>query len=288
MRVIHLTIFFILSVTVYVIEATPRALQSGFYYSPIIGFVLYFLLTYCSLRWVSGKQNSVPTMLAILLALVLLELSVRIPNFAATLVSLPDVLSNVLGVLCGYLCFRVFRKLSYFVVSLGLISTFLLSWVGYDYWLHLLNFGSFTGRTVATPIPATFVVFDESGVRITGPDLANKITVLDFWHTRCGVCFEKFPQLQLAYDGYQHNSKVMVLAVDKPIEEDEPGEAFRVIRERGFTFPVVIPEDEHLPEKLGVIFYPTTFVIDSDLRIIYKGDLRGALLLADSLSSRMN
>ncbi|HEV7643061.1 MAG TPA: hypothetical protein VGO50_03890 [Pyrinomonadaceae bacterium] len=64
-----------------------------------------------------------------------------------------------------------------------------------------------------------------------------------------------------------------------------PGEAFEVIREEGYTFPVAVAADEELPEKLGVKVYPTTLVIDRQGKIVYRGDIAGARAMVDELRS---
>jgi len=79
---------------------------------------------------------------------------------------------------------------------------------------------------------------------------------------------------------------VLVFAVDKPVETDKPGEAFEVIREEGYTFPVAVASDGEMPEKLGVKFYPTTLVIDRQGKIVYRGDIEGAAAMVDELRGR--
>ena len=58
-----------------------------------------------------------------------------------------------------------------------------------------------------------------------------------------------------------------------------------MIKKEGYSFPVVIPTDEELPEKFGVKGYPTTFVINQNNQIVYKGDIEGAIKMVDKLKS---
>jgi thiol-disulfide isomerase/thioredoxin len=112
--------------------------------------------------------------------------------------------------------------------------------------------------------------------------------LLDFWTTTCGVCFKKFPQVQAVHEKYQNDSSVKVLAVNTPLEEDKPNQAFNDIHKRGHIFPVVITKDEDLAEKFGVKGYPTTFVIDRNGQIVYKGDIEGAVKQVDLLKLETN
>ncbi|MDQ3799672.1 MAG: TlpA family protein disulfide reductase [Acidobacteriota bacterium] len=132
-------------------------------------------------------------------------------------------------------------------------------------------------------MPTKFEAFDEQKNLITDDNFRNKIVLLDFWHTRCGICFQKFPQVEAVYDKYKNDSSVMILAVNKPIEEDKPNQAFQVIKTEGYAFPVVITKDEDLAEKFGVKYYPTTFIINQNGQIIYKGGIEGAVEMIDNL-----
>jgi hypothetical protein len=59
-----------------------------------------------------------------------------------------------------------------------------------------------------------------------------------------------------------------------------------MIEERGYTFPVVIPKDEELPEKFGVHWYPTTFIIINK-KIVFYGDIRLAGARIEQLRSSL-
>ena len=157
---------------------------------------------------------------------------------------------------------------------------------GWDYWIHRINFGTLTGRVQAFSLPAKFEGLNEQNETVTDENFRNKIVLLDFWYTGCGMCFEKFPQVQTAYERYKNDPSVAIFAVDDPIEEDTPGMAFQVIKEAGYSFPVVIAKDEELPRKFGVKYYPTTFVIDRSGQIVYKGDIAGAVKMIEDLRGK--
>ncbi len=156
---------------------------------------------------------------------------------------------------------------------------------GWDLWVHKRNFGTFTGKVQAYKLPEKFEAFDEQKNLLSDNSLQNKIVLLDFWTTTCGICFQKFPQVQAVYDKYKNDTSVMILAVNSPIEEDKPNQAFSDIREEGHSFPVVVTTDADLAEKFGVKGYPTTFVINPNGQIIYKGDIEGAVKMVDELKS---
>lgn len=139
------------------------------------------------------------------------------------------------------------------------------------------------GRVETFALPARFETFDEQRNLITDDNFKNKIVLLDFWATTCGHCFNKFPQVQAAYNKYRNDPSVMILAVNNPVEEDKPNQAFDDIRKEGHSFPVVVAKDENLAEKFGVKGYPTTFVINWNGQIVYKGDIAGAVKMVEEL-----
>jgi thiol-disulfide isomerase/thioredoxin len=220
---------------------------------------------------------------ALLLGLWLLQLPIRITHFQGTLGTLPDALIHTLGIVCGFLYWKIKRPFGLLPVLLGCLIVVFMYFQGYALWHNKRNFGTFTGRVEAYALPVKFEAFDEQKNVINGDDLNGRIVLLDFWFTRCGACFEAFPKVQAAYEKFKDDGSVKVFSVDKPIEEDKPGEAFNVIREEGYTFPVVVAADEDLPEKLGVKAYPTVLVIGREGKIVYRGDIEGAIAMADEL-----
>lgn len=252
--------------------------------SSLAGFTIYFFLTLFFLKTLRNKLLSWQIVVALILGLWVLILPLRIISFEETLISLPDTLLHTLGIICGFLYWHLKNPLNILTCFGGCLLTVFMFYQGYDYWLHKLNFGTFTGK-VSYSLPTKFEAFDENRNPITENDFNGKIVLLDFWFTRCGVCFQKFPQVQAAYEKYKDDSSIAIFAVDKPIEEDKPNQAFEMIKKEGYSFPVVIAKDEEMPEKFGVKGYPTTFVIDSNGMIVFKGDIAGAVKMVDELKS---
>lgn len=251
--------------------------------SSLIGFAGFFYLEFFCLRKFNKGISSWKIFSAVLVGASLFQLPIRIFDFYGTLVTLPDFLLHIFGVICGFLYWRLKSPLNILTAVFGSLVTIFMFYQGFNYWSHKANFGTFTGKIEAYSLPAKFEAFDEKKNLITENNLNDKIVLLDFWFTQCGVCFEKFPQLQAVYNKYKNDSSVMILAVNKPIEEDEPNQAFNDIREEGHSFTVVVAKDEDLAEKFGVKGYPTTFVINPNGQIVYKGDIEGAVRTVDEL-----
>lgn len=258
------------SLLLYLITMPLRAVN--FPLSSLIASVCYFYLTMVCLRRYKHVLNTWMILLALLTGLWLLELPLRIIDFKETLISFPDIILRTLGVVSGLLYWQLKKPLNYATLILALSLPVFMYFQGYDYWLQKLNYGTFTG-SVSYAQPATFEALPKNGQLITDNELKNKIVLLDFWTTSCGVCFQKFPYLQALHDKYKDDPNVMVMAVNAPMEGDKPGQAFGMIEERGYTFPVVITKDEQMAERFGVFTYPKTFIIAKDRTVVFYGDI---------------
>jgi thiol-disulfide isomerase/thioredoxin len=199
---------------------------------------------------------------------------------------LPAVASHCFAIISAYFYSQWNASQKFLPVFLSTCFVAFMFFQGWDYWLYRINYGSFTGKVQTINLPAKFEGLNGQNEIVTEENFRNKIVLLDFWFTKCAVCFEKFPQVQAAYERYKNDPSVAIFAVDKPIEEDTPDQAFQVIKDEGYTFPVVIAKDEQLPDKFGVKFYPTTFVIDRSGQIVFRGDIEGAVKMVEELRGK--
>lgn len=277
--------FFIILLASLLMLTLITLVSNKIYNNTLLSFIGYFYLTLLSFK-VFNKKLSPKYIAAIIFATMLLMQSYIIYTwFVQDTYGMPAAAACYLSVASAYFYHK--NKPPKNIIPFVLSSCFVvfMFFQGWDYWIHRINYGTFTGSVAAHDLPAKFEAFDEQKISVTDNDFNQKIVLLDFWTTTCGVCFEKFPQLQAAHEKYKNDSSVMILAVNKPIEEDKPNQAFDDIRERRHSFPVVVTEDEDLAEKFGVKGYPTTFVINRAGQIVYKGDIEGAIKQVDLLKT---
>lgn len=271
---------FSLLMLVVVAQITPSIASNS-----LVGFIAYFCFTIYCIKKFGKKQSILGVLLTIIAVRFIIDFYGIYLYFSESISALPYLVIHLSAIASGLLYLRLKKPLNMLPFLLAAFFTVFMFFQGWHYWLHKANFGTFTGRVEAYRLPAAFDVIDEKKNLITANDFQNKIVILDFWHTRCGACFMKFPQLQALHEKYQNDSSVAIFAIDKPIEEDKPNQAFEMIRERGYSFPVVIAKDENLPENFGVQVYPTTFVIDRKGMIVFKGDIEGAVRMVGELRS---
>jgi thiol-disulfide isomerase/thioredoxin len=104
-------------------------------------------------------------------------------------------------------------------------------------------------------------------------DIKSKVIILDFWNTSCGYCLKQFPEIQEITDEFSRKD-VIVLAVHINRSLDNKDRVIRnLFIKNAYTFNAVTVSDS-ISKKLNIQAVPTTIVLDSLKRIIFKGDLR--------------
>jgi thiol-disulfide isomerase/thioredoxin len=276
------TFFIILLVSVLILSLIPF-ISNKIYYITLFSFIGYFYLTLFFFKVFSKKLSTISIVVIIFATMLLLQSYTIYTWFVQDTYGMPAVVAHCLSVISAYSYFKHKPPKNIVLFSLSSCFVIFMFLQGWDYWLHRINYGTFTGEVQAYNLPTKFEAFDEPKNIITDENFRNKIVLLDFWTTTCGICFQKFPQVQSVHEKYKNDTSVMILAVNSPIEEDKPNQAFNDIREEGHSFPVVVARDEDLAEKFGVKGYPTTFVINQNGQIVYKGGIEGAIKMVDEL-----
>jgi thiol-disulfide isomerase/thioredoxin len=255
----------------------------------IFSFVLFFCFTIYYIRQFNGNNATWEILFVIITIRLLFLGGYDLYEAITELARLPFLILDLLGIISGFLYLRLENPFGLlpFLISLIFAALFII-FQGWDYLAHYYNFRTFTGKINAYRLLQKVEGFDQQNTKITNQLFKDKVVLLYFWSTGCGLCFKKFPQVQAAYDKYKDDLSVAIYTINKPFEEDKPNQVFEMIKEEGYSFPVVIPTDEELPEKFGVKGYPTTFVINQNGQIVYKGDIEGAIKQAELLKAEMS
>lgn len=183
--------------------------------------------------------------------------------------------ASILGsVTAGLLKGTKWFKVSGIILFAAITTIFIFrSEQWFDQWLFYLNYRTTDGR-VKEQQPE-WIVEMEHGDRISNHTFKDKILVLDFWNTGCGICFKKFPILDSVQKSFKADSIIRFYAINIPMEWDSAGVAFKEIRERGYAFNVAVG-DTAMPAAFGFNGFPTVCILRND-SIIYRGNLEKAI-----------
>lgn len=238
-------------------------------YASIIETPCYLVMTYIFLsKQAKGNKDVFIILGLIILGRIILELPLRISYFESTLASLPNTLLACLAVALATFVFMAKKKM-----IVGIVSAIIWSYcvfIGHEKWLHYIIWG---------PVPevkvSSFVINTSEGDKAL-EDIKDSYILLDFWNSKCGVCFQSFPHLQTLYDKYR--DKISLASVFVPLykgERQEDGQSR--MDEMNYTFPVwSVAKEDTLLNILGINAYPTVILLDGNRKVLFKGNLKNA------------
>ncbi len=229
----------------------------GYYNSSFICSLLFFLLTSSALSVL--KSNS--AWYYIVLPVVLIQTITLLLAFNGNDLyspGLPLLLSPYIGILLGILYNHFSSKL----ILMPIVAIlYLYSYQFFPAINHKLINGNFNGKEHIVIPNWTEQHTIASSFEILG---------IDFWSSSCISCFRYFGDLNNLHEKYLDNATVEILSMAAPIESrNETLEQLKnIIRERGYSFPVIEINDETI-KKLKIDSYPVYMIFKQDT-IIYR------------------
>lgn len=116
-----------------------------------------------------------------------------------------------------------------------------------------------------------FTVVDENDKEIKLSDYRGKPVVLNMWASWCGYCLVEMPYFQEAYETEKDVQFIML----NMTSGDNIYEARKVLRENGYTFPVLYDTNGSAAVAYNTTSLPVTYFIDKDGNLV--GYIRGAV-----------
>ncbi len=114
-----------------------------------------------------------------------------------------------------------------------------------------------------------FTVYDADGNKVELWDCIGKPLILNFWASWCGPCKSEMPHFEKSF---AENSDITFMMVN--IDEIRSnGEEY--VESQGFTFPVYYDITGEAAEKYGIIYIPSTFLIDRNGELV--GQVEGSM-----------
>ena len=115
------------------------------------------------------------------------------------------------------------------------------------------------------PVPA-LDLRDLDGNPLSSADWRGKVVLLNFWATWCGPCRAEIPDLIRLQEKYADQFLVVGLSTDV----DPPNRVKQFAQEMNINYPVAMASPE-IEAKLGGVFgLPTSFILDTQGRIVQK------------------
>ncbi len=115
---------------------------------------------------------------------------------------------------------------------------------------------------VAPPLQAQ----DLSGKPVNKENWTGKVVLVNFWATWCPPCREEIPELLALKKEYKDRLEIVGISED----DDPPENVLKFARQKGMTYPVVMATPELVEAYGGVPALPTSFLIDTQGRVVQK------------------
>lgn len=115
---------------------------------------------------------------------------------------------------------------------------------------------------VAPPLDAK----DVFGRAVTKDNWPGKVVMVNFWATWCPPCREEIPELLALKRDYQSRLEVIGISED----DDGPEAVLKFSQQKGMNYPIVMATPELVASYGGVPALPTTFLIDTQGRVVTK------------------
>lgn len=109
------------------------------------------------------------------------------------------------------------------------------------------------------------VMVDIDGNQHDLESVGNKIIVLDFWFTTCAPCIKEMPEMNKLKEEFGTNNVAWF-----GVTYDNKEKVNRLLSKVQFDFTIV-PNSQHLVDRFGIKFFPTTLIIDENRKIVYTG-----------------
>ena len=128
---------------------------------------------------------------------------------------------------------------------------------------------SHTLTRLGEPVPApAFRLNDLDGKPHSLSDYRGKVVLINFWATWCPPCRREMPSMERLYQRLG-NDRFAVLAIN---QWEDPDHVFAYLGQLGTfpTFPILFDRESELAQAFGVKGLPTSFILDTEGRIVYR------------------
>jgi thiol-disulfide isomerase/thioredoxin len=138
-------------------------------------------------------------------------------------------------------------------------------------------------RFVRNPDPAPdFQLTGLDGKPFTLAGAKGKVILLNFWATWCGPCRAEIPDLVELQNKYKDRLQILSLVVD----DDDQDAIKKFVAGSSINYPVAVATDDIRIQYGGIAALPTSFVLDSEGRVVQKHEgLRNPVLYETEIRS---
>lgn len=250
----------------------------------LIGFILYAMAWAFFFRAYKEEISIMTIFLVPMLSAMIMFIVVLNPSFKLFFILAPMIISLFLGIVAGFLFSFISGKWKFILPAILLLFPLALNYNIYEKWDNKIRYGIYE-KNVSDKKIANFELLDEYG-KVFGNDfIENKIVLFTFWVQNSESNETFFSDIQDIHDNYGSNPRIDVYAINKPQTSDAREDSFSIIKEQGYSFPL-LKGSQTVMELFQVRAFPSVLLINETGTIVYKGDLKGAATEIEQLLNK--
>lgn len=240
----------------------------------VLAIFLYFTFTYFIFKWFE-KHGFLQNLIIILLGTLIVHLPQRIINFRSQLVSLPELVCELLGLILGYLFFYLGKTGKIAVLCVTILLSIII-YCRYDKVLDLLNYSNIFYKNTKQINIDSVPYFDSNNIKVNSILFnSDKYIILNVWATTCGPCIAEFPQIDSFYT-LTLNTNNIKLYTACILQKEDKKTPFEIAKTKEVNFPIfTIPNWDFVRKEYNMDGVPVTFVL-KDNAILFRGNLLDA------------
>lgn len=240
----------------------------SFDYKIIIGSILYFTTTLVLLKY-STHFKPFFLILVISLPIIAVIFFFNVLQFNNTTVSIP---SNSILLISTLTAYFFYKSKNYLFPFSFLLLCFFWMYSGNKMYFNYINFGSVNGK-VNEKMPET-AMYEGSGIETIVSSIP-KTLILDFWNSRCGICYAQFPFVDSIYKKID-TAKYELLVVNIPFKNEKKEANYKLLDRFNYSFKKVFADNESVMDSFKITSFPTTLVVKQNV-ILFRGEFSDAL-----------
>ena len=132
--------------------------------------------------------------------------------------------------------------------------------------------GTDSNITLTNPVDFTLPNLNNTPIKLS--DYQDKTVFLNFWSMTCNICKDELESIEKLFQEYQNKDVIILTIINLNHDHTSLETVENFIKEKGYTFPVLIDESSEVFNHYYVTSYPNSFIIkDNEIKIKVPGAL---------------
>jgi thiol-disulfide isomerase/thioredoxin len=244
---------------------------SRYFISVLIIFLSHLLLARYFFKKFSYKINLDLVLIVLFINYLLFYvLSIVLGNQSLNFVNFILILFNLIFVYLGYYSLIIknnTRKIFFLLVTIVLLLYFIY-FVLYPLKFQKDNFGTYSGILKNINTVEDYKVYDFNNQKV---NFEEEIVIVDFWNNNCGICIEKFPEINKFNQNLKNKKNIKLISINVINSPNDMITARNIAKKHNLNIDVfyIFKEDAKIYD---VEVFPTILVIKNK-KVIYKGTI---------------